>query len=153
MSGWVHGMSAIIGPDPPVPDPRHRPGPLQPGRGASGIVAGRWAALGYLDFSADLNPVKIRHRDAGHVWIVRKVLCYWRRRGSAPELLGEPGVVRCWRMEVWGPLPLATERRGWFIMLARGYGTRPFWELSPGPGQCACPPCRHRPGSQRDQRQ
>jgi hypothetical protein len=74
----------------------------------------------------------VRHRD-GHIWTVQEILCEWKHPGTAPDHLAEPGVVRCKRPRVLGPLPGDTARRGEFI-------SRPqhLWLISPGPQGCAC---------------
>jgi hypothetical protein len=100
-------------------------------------VTSRQAALCTVRFGADFQPSQVRHRD-GHAWAVREVLCQWQHPSSAGQQLVTRGVVRCWRMRVWGPLPRDPDTDGEFILVARTRGNWPGWELSQGTERCEC---------------
>jgi|SRR5215472_1796810 len=94
-------------------------------------------AKGTLTFDADRSPQRVHHA-SGLFWNVGAVLCHWQHPAPAGRRLRMRGIVECWRMRVWGPLPGEPGRNGEFTMTARTRGNRPGWLLSPGPGECEC---------------
>jgi hypothetical protein len=92
---------------------------------------------GALTFDADFQPASLRRTD-GLVWRVCAVLCGWQHPAPAPVQATMPGMVRCWRMRVRGPLPGDPAHVGEFVMTARTHGNRPGWVFRPGPPACEC---------------
>lgn len=83
-----------------------------------------------VDLASHLTPLSIRHGRLDLAWSALAVLEDWTTPRYS-EVAGTPLESKRFRVRVRGPLPGMSSKEGEFVMIARRYGGRDGWWISP----------------------